>query len=90
MQASAFQVTAWTPARRVMATKRTQTQAIHTTATEKFYDTLVSIDHADQAPTSAITSEGCLEMRQLCLKLALVSGERIEPAKSNKLHAGMI
>ena len=95
MQASAYQVSAWTKvgttrARLLMATKRTQTQAIHMNATEVVCGALVSINHADQAPTSAITFEGCLEMRQVCLKLVSKSGERIEPAKGNKLHAGIV
>ena len=95
VHASAYQVSAWTQvgttaARLLMATKRTQTQAIHTTGTEGVCGALVSNDHADQAPTSAITFEGCLEMRQVCWKLGFKSGERIEPAKSNKLHAGII
>ena len=94
MQASASQVSTWTkvgstPAR-LIATKRTQTQTIHTNATEAVCGALESIDHADQAPTSAITFEGCLEMRQVCLKLVSKSGERIEPAKGNKLHAGIV
>ena len=81
MHASAYQVSAWTqvgtaPARLLMATKRTQTQTIHMNATE--------------APTSAITFEGCLEMHQVCLKLGFKSGERIEPAKGHKLHAGIV
>ena len=94
MQASASQVSAWTkvgstPAR-LIATKRTQTQTIHTNATEAVCGALESIDHADQAPTSAITSEGCLKVRQVCLELAFKSEERIEPAKSNKLHAAIV
>ena len=95
MQASASQVSAWTkvgstPARLLMGTKRTQTQTIHMNATEGVCGALVSINHADNAPTSAITFEGCLEMRQVCLKLVSKSEERIEPAKGNKLHAGII
>ena len=95
MQASASQVSAWTkvgstPARVFMATRRTQTQTIHMNATEGVCGALVSINHADQAPTSAITFEDRLEMRQVCLKLGFKSNERIEPAKGNKLHAGIV
>ena len=94
-QASASQVSAWTkvgstPARLLMATKRTQTQTLHTNATEGVCRALVSLGHPDHAPRSAITSEGCLEVRQMCLTLASESGERIEPGESNKLQAGII
>ena len=95
MQASASQVSAWTkvgstPARLLMATKRTHKHRLHMNATEGVCGALVSINHTDHAPTSTITFEGCLEMRQVCLKMVSKSGERIEPAKGNKLHEGTI
>ena len=76
-------VTSW---RRRGHTHRLSTRILQKGSVARF----VSIDHAAHAPTSAITSEGCMEVRPLCLKLAFEGDERIERGKSNKFDAGIV